>query len=79
MLGEELNVSALEALKDVDVVAFLVGRVEAGRPRGRLGRNALKGLHAKKILVLSKTDLATDEQVERQRQALTSWANGTRT
>ena len=69
VLGEELNVSALEALKDVDVVAFLV---DASKPVGRGDAwvaNALKGLHAKKILVLSKTDLATDEQVERQRQA----------
>ena len=69
VLGEELNVSALEALKDVDVVAFLV---DASKPVGRGDAwvaNALKGLHAKKILVLSKTDLATDEQVECQRQA----------
>ena len=69
VLGEELNVSALEALKDVDVVAFLV---DASKPVGRGDAwvaNALKGLHAKKILVLSKTDLATDEQVKSQRQA----------
>ena len=69
VLGEELNVSALEALKDVDVVAFLV---DASKPVGRGDAwvaEQLKGLRCKKVLVLSKTDLCTDEEVERQRRA----------
>lgn len=69
VLGEELNVSALEALKDVDVVAFLV---DSSKPVGRGDAwvaEQLKPLRAKKVLVLSKTDLVSPEEVERQRQA----------
>ena len=68
VLGEELNVSALEALKDVDVVAFLV---DSSKPVGRGDAwvaEQLKPLRAKKVLVLSKTDLVSPEEVERQRQ-----------
>ena len=39
-LGEELNTSAIKAMEDVDVVAFLVDASEAYRPRRRMGGGA---------------------------------------
>jgi GTP-binding protein Era len=65
-LGEELNRSALKALEDVDVVAMLV---DATKPIG--GGDRWVGEHvartnAKRILVLTKADIATAEQVEAQ-------------
>ena len=68
-LGEELNVSALKALEDVDAVAFLI---DATMPIGRGDEwvaAQLEGIHAPKILVLSKADLATSEQMQAQTDA----------
>lgn len=68
-LGEELNVSALKALEDVDVVAMLV---DSSKPIGRGDEwvaARLEASRAKKICVLSKTDIATAEQISRQREA----------
>ena len=69
-LGEELNVSALKALEDVDVVAMLI---DASKPIGRgdewVAAQVAAAKHAKKICVLSKTDLATDAQISAQREA----------
>ncbi|MGI6032826.1 MAG: GTPase Era [Coriobacteriales bacterium] len=57
-LGDELNESALQALEDVDVVAFLI---DSSKPVGRgdewVARH-IEELSCKKLLVLSKTDLA---------------------
>lgn len=67
-LGEELNLSALEGLKDVDVIAFLVDASQ------RVGRGDewvaehLRSFKTPKILVLSKTDLIDDEFLEQQKQ-----------
>ncbi|BAK44579.1 GTPase Era [Eggerthella sp. YY7918] len=75
-LGEELNTSALKALEDVDVVAFLV---DASKPIGRGDEWVAEQLahsRAKKICVLSKTDLASPDQIAAQREAaekLGSW------
>lgn len=69
VLGEELNISALEALKDVDVIAFLI---DSSKPIGKGDAwvaEQLSSLKSKKILVLSKTDLVSDEQLEKQRLA----------
>jgi GTP-binding protein Era len=65
-LGEELNRSALKALEDVDVVAMLV---DARAPIG--GGDRWVGSHvanckAKKVLVLTKADVATEQQVMQQ-------------
>ncbi len=68
-LGEELNTSALKALEDVDVAAMLV---DSSKPVGtgdewvaaQLARTS-----AKKVLVLSKTDLVDDERLAVQREA----------
>lgn len=56
-LGEELNESALQALADVDVVAFLI---DASQPVGTGDEwiaNHINELSCHKILVISKADL----------------------
>lgn len=68
-LGEELNRSALKALEDVDVVAMLV---DATKPVG--GGDRWVGEHvarcrAKRLLVISKADIASAEQVDAQMAA----------
>lgn len=68
-LGEELNISALKALEDVDVAVMLV---DASKPVGagdewvasQLGRS-----RAKKVLVLSKADLVDDTRLAAQKKA----------
>ena len=68
-LGEELNVSALKALEDVDVVAMLI---DASKPIGRGDEwvaEQVRRARAKKICVLSKTDIANDGQISAQREA----------
>lgn len=74
VLGEELNTSALKALSDVDVVAMLV---DTSKPVGRGDEwvaQQLASVKAKKILVLSKTDLVDDAQLVAQRDAAWSLA-----
>lgn len=65
-LGQELNRAALRALEDVDVVAMVI---DATQPVGR-GDEWVAGhvakCNAKRLLVLSKADLATPKQIERQ-------------
>jgi GTPase len=65
-LGEELNRAALQALADVDVVAFLV---DASQQFG-LGDEWVAGhvakARAKRVLVLTKADLATQTKIEEQ-------------
>jgi GTP-binding protein Era len=67
-LGQELNRAALRALEDVDVVAMVL---DATQPVGR-GDEWVAGhvakCNAKRILVLSKADVASPEQIERQLQ-----------
>jgi len=68
-LGEELNRSALKALEDVDVVAFLI---DATKPVGGGDRWVAEHVarsRGKKVLVLTKADIASAEQVEAQLQA----------
>ena len=69
-LGEELNISALKAAQDVDVIAMLV---DASKPVGSGDSwiiEQIKKHSAKKIAVLSKIDLVDDEQLTVQKQAL---------
>ena len=65
-LGEELNRSALKALEDIDVVALLI---DATKPVGEgdrwIAAHVAKS-RAKKLLVITKADLAKGEQVARQ-------------
>ena len=74
-LGEELNTSAIKALDDVDVVAMLI---DASKPIGRGDEwvaAQLKGSKAKKICVLSKTDIASPAQISAQREAAEALAD----
>lgn len=68
-LGEALNISALKALEEVDVVAMLI---DASKPVGRGDEwvaEQLRGVHSKKICVISKVDLVDDQQLSRQCEA----------
>ena len=69
-LGEELNVSALKALEDVDVVCMLI---DSTKPIGTgdewVASQVKAARGCKRICVLSKTDLATEEQISNQRAA----------
>lgn len=67
-LGEEVNRSAIKAIEDVDVIAFLI---DASKPVGRgdawvaefIGRVPKK---IARILVLTKADLVGQDEVEKQ-------------
>ena len=68
-LGEELNRSALKALEDVDVVALLI---DATKPVGEGDRWVAAHVakcRAKKLLVITKADLAKGDQLGRQLDA----------
>lgn len=71
-LGSELNRSALAELDDVDVLCFLI---DASKPVGRgdawVADRVAKS-HAKRILVLTKADLASPERVLEQIEAARS-------
>ncbi len=74
-LGEELNTSALKALEDVDVVAMLI---DSSKPVGTGDEwvaNQLKRIKTRKLLVLSKTDLADDVTIDAQQEAAASLAD----
>lgn len=69
VLGEELNASAIQALDDIDVVAFLI---DASKPVGRGDEwvaQTIKGKRYKKVLVLSKSDLVDPFFLDEQRKA----------
>ena len=71
-LGEELNESALKGLQDIDVVAMVI---DASQPIGRGDEWVAKQVaacKARRICVLSKTDIATPEQIAAQREAAES-------
>lgn len=66
-LGEELNTTALKSLDGIDVVAFLL---DSSAPFGKGDEwiiEQLKSFNMPKVLVLSKIDLVTPEQLEEQR------------
>jgi len=74
-LGEELNRSALKALEDVDVVAMLV---DATKPVGggdRWVAEHVAKTRSKRVLVLTKADIASAEQVDAQLEAGRSLAD----
>lgn len=65
-LGEELNRSALKSLEDVDAVAFLL---DATKPMGKGDRWVIGQLtrsRARKILVVTKADIADAQSVTNQ-------------
>jgi len=65
-LGEELNRSALKAFEDVDAVAFTLDATQAFGKGDRWVLEQLARSQVKVILVLTKTALASPEQVEAQ-------------
>lgn len=68
-LGEELNTSALKALEDVDVVAFLI---DSSQPVGKGDEwvaSQLSHADAHVVLVLTKTDLVDAAKLSSQREA----------
>ena len=73
-LGEELNKSALGELADVDVVAMLL---DATKPAGRGDAWVASHVNASsavRLLVITKADLATPEQVQSQIEAAQAMA-----
>lgn len=76
-LGEELNISAIKALEDVDVAAMLI---DSSEPIGRGDEwvaAQLRAVDMPKICVLSKTDLVDAETLSKQRTAaegLADWS-----
>jgi GTP-binding protein Era len=66
-LGEQLNLSAVKALEDVDVIAFLIdASQEVGRGDEWVA-NQVNAAHAPhKILVLTKVDIADKDMVAQQ-------------
>ena len=66
VLGEELNTAALKSLEDIDVVVMLI---DASKPLGKGDKWVAQHVHqakAKKILVLSKCDLVSSEELTKQ-------------
>ncbi len=59
-LGERLNATATETVRDVDVVCFLI---DATMPFGRGDRFIADRLPADAVLIVNKTDRATPEEV----------------
>lgn len=76
VLGEELNSAAIKSLEDIDVVAMLI---DVTQPIGRGDEwvaAQIAKCDARRICVLSKSDLANADQVESQRiaaDALCEW------
>jgi GTP-binding protein Era len=66
ILGEELNTSALKALKDVDVVCFFVDATQkVGRGDAWVAAHVAK-TSAKKVLVMNKSDAVSHQQISEQ-------------
>lgn len=63
-LGEELNRSALMALRDVDVVAMVVDLSQPVGGGDRWVATHVAGTDAKRVLVLTKADLPNDRPIE---------------
>lgn len=76
-LGEELNTTALKSLEGIDVAAFLLdAHEELGRGDEWVISELAKVKGTPKILVISKSDLATEEEIAAQIERaseLASW------
>ena len=75
-LGEELNTSALKALEDVDAIAMLIDSSQPAGTGDEWVASQLAHVNTGKVLVLSKTDLVSDGELEAQREAaskLSEW------
>ena len=67
-LGEELNTTALKSLEGIDVAAFLLDSHEPFGTGDEWVINELNSYNVKKILVLTKSDLADEETIEDQKK-----------
>lgn len=67
-LGEELNTTALKSLEGIDVAAFLLDSHEPFGTGDEWVINELNSYSVKKILVLTKSDLADEETIEDQKK-----------
>lgn len=68
-LGEELNTTAFKSLEGIDVIAFVL---DASAPFGRGDEwvlSELSSIRIPKILILTKIDLVSSEELEVQRDA----------
>ena len=74
-LGKQLNRSALGALADVDVVAMLVDATKPVGTGDEWVAAHVERVHAPKLLVLTKADLASRPQVEAQLEAARTLAS----
>lgn len=75
-LGEELNISALKALEDVDVVAMLIDSSQPIGTGDKWVAEHLKEIASPKICVLSKVDLVEKDTLAKQcayAQELCKW------
>lgn len=68
-LGEELNASASKALDDVDAAAMLIDATQPVGSGDVWVANQLFDCSAKKLLVISKSDLVDQDTLEAQRKA----------
>lgn len=74
-LGEELNVSALNSLKDVDVVAMVVdGSAVAGRGDEWVAKHVAKA-QGYKVLVVTKADLIDQPRAQAQVDRVTKFCS----
>jgi GTPase len=64
-LGEELNRSALMSLRDVDVVCTVIDLSQPIGGGDRWVAQHVAASHAKKVLVLTKADLASDRPIDK--------------
>lgn len=72
-LGEELNISALETIKDVDIICFLI---DATKPFGSGDKwilDQIKCLKVTKYLLVTKTDIGSPKQVLEQIKAVNDY------
>ena len=74
-LGKELNRSALGELADVDVVAMLVDATKPVGTGDAWVANHVAHCDAKKLLVLTKADLSSPEQMSAQLEAASTLAD----
>ena len=75
LLGERLNALVQATLGDVDVIGFCLPAGEKIGPGDRFIAEQVQGFRAKKIAVVTKTDLASQAQIAEQLLAVTALAD----
>lgn len=75
LLGERLNALVQATLGDVDVIGFCLPAGEKIGPGDRFIVEQVQGFRAKKVAVVTKTDLASPAQIAEQLLAVTALAD----